>query len=320
MNRQEIIYYLKGVDDNELFSKSKELRRAKFGTNTYLRGLIELSNICSCDCLYCGIRASNREVTRYSLTYNDVERAAKFALDNNWGGVVIQSGELRTSEFAGRIERLVRMVKQISDNKLAITLSCGEQSREVYKRWQEAGADRYLLRIESSNETIFNKIHPPAISFSRRCRAVSDLVELGYRTGSGVMIGLPHQRVEDMADDLLWLKSSGVQMVGMGPYIEHRQTPLFSTANSEYSPQERLEYSLRMIALARILLPNANIAASTALSTLNIKARYKALEIGANVLMPNVTPQLARSNYSLYEGKSSDLDLEGIEIVYDSLI
>lgn len=309
MTKQEIIAYLKGEDEKGLFARSSALRKEIFGTKIYIRGLIELSNICHCDCLYCGIRASNKSVERYSLDLEPIRAAAKWCTENGWYSVVVQSGELTNSAFTNKITEVVKIIKEESDNKIAITLSCGEQTPEVYKEWREAGADRYLLRIESSNQELFRKIHPSEISFTKRETALNTLPPLGYQTGTGVMIGLPGQTIEDLAGDLLYLSQPQFAMCGMGPYIEHSDTPL-SQIPSLYTKEERVKLTLRMIALLRILRPKNNIASSTALGTLSPEARIFAMEIGANVIMPNITPKQLRGNYSLYEGKISDLDLD----------
>ncbi len=320
MSREEIIHFLRGEDTEQLFARSRILRSSNFGTKIYLRGLIELSNICHCDCLYCGIRASNTSVERYSLNLEDVEMAAKWCYESGWYSIVLQSGELTSSVFIEKIREAIRIIKEVSHGKISITLSCGEQSPEVYRKWREAGADRYLLRIESSNKELFDKIHPSSISYSKRKATLNTLPPLGYQTGTGVMIGLPGQTLEDLADDLLFLSQKQFVMCGMGPYIEHSDTPLSATP-SLYSKAERVELTLRMIALLRTLRPNINIASSTALGTLSPSARVEAMEIGANVIMPNITPQELRGSYCLYEGKITDLDLEifkesGYEIAY----
>ncbi len=316
MNRERIIEYLRGENDIELFERSSAIRVQNVGTKVYLRGLIELSNICSRDCLYCGIRASNSCVQRYTLNNSQITEATKYAYQNGWGSVVVQSGEVRSQLFTQRVSDIIRVIKEVSNGKLAITLSCGEQSDEVYREWKEAGAERYLLRIESSNKELFEKIHPSSISFEHRLESIHTLQRLGYQTGSGVMIGLPFQTIENLADDLLWLRDNNIVMVGMGPYLEHHQTPLFAQ-ESQYSRDERLKLTLRMIALLRILMPKINIASSTALSTLCSEARYLAMQIGANVLMPNITPNSERKHYNLYENKSSDLDLSRFDIAYN---
>lgn len=316
MTKTEIIEYLKGENSNELFAHAAAVKEREVGTKTYLRGLIELSNRCVCDCLYCGIRASNSAVSRYELSEEQVLESAKFAYQNGWGSVVIQSGEVHSERFTNKIEQLVKSIKELSSNQLAITLSCGEQRAEVYQKWFDAGAERYLLRIESSNRELFQRIHPPSVSYDNRLECIQTLQQMGYQTGSGVMIGLPFQTVEHLADDIEWLVEKKIVMVGMGPYLEHHSTPLLQTPTL-YSKEERLRLTLTMIALLRIAMPRINIASTTALSTIDPEARYKAMKIGANVLMPNITPPNQRAHYNLYENKNSDLDFSELEIAHN---
>ncbi len=315
MTKKEIIFYLSGGNDRELFERSSAIRYSMLGRKVYLRGLIELSNICSCDCLYCGIRQSNSNVKRYLLSKQEVLQSARYAYDNGWGSLVIQSGELCSDYFTTLIEELVQEIKTLSGGELAITLSCGEQSKDTYRRWLEAGADRYLLRIESSTQELFERIHPQNISYTKRLNTLQSLIDCGFQTGSGVMIGLPLQTIDNLADDMLFLANCGIVMCGMGPYIEHCETPLFKY-NSEFSHSQRVQLTLRCIAILRILRPKINIASSTALGTLSKQARHQAMEVGANVIMPNITPEDIRANYSLYQGKISDLDLNSFDIEY----
>ncbi len=308
MTKQEIVSHLEGCSDAELFERAGILRSKWVGQHVQLRGLIELSNICACDCLYCGIRKSNSAVERYKLDKEHVIEAARYAHQNGWGAVVLQSGELRSESFTAYVEELVHGIKELSAGELVITLSCGVQSEETLRRWHNAGAEKYLLRIESSNPELFAKIHPREITFTEREEALDTIKRAGYITGSGIMIGLPHQEVEDIADDLLWLRNKNIDMCGMGPYIEHPDTPLHQTPTS-FSKEQRVLLTLRSVAILRILMPQINIASSTALGTLDKSARLKALSSGANVLMPCLTPELVRKNYKLYENKVTDLDL-----------
>ncbi len=302
MTKQEIIEYLSGGDDTQLFRRSSQIRQSVHGSTTFLRGLIEFSNRCVCDCLYCGIRASNSKVERYDLTLEEVLCATQKAYQKGYRSVVLQAGEKRNSLNTHRVTEMVTKIKERYGKEFSITLSCGVQSHAVLKEWKEAGADRYLLRIESSSKELFKRIHPPEIDYTERCNAISTLKELGYITGSGMMIGLPWQTIENLADDLLWLQQREIDMCGMGPYVEHSDAPL-SLHTSEYSNPERVALTLRCIALLRIMMPHINIASSTALGTLDAEARKRAIIIGANVMMPCMTPQRARGSYNLYEGK-----------------
>ncbi len=305
MIKSEILSLLQGQDDAWLFEAAHKTRIENLGDKVYLRGLIELSNICAKDCLYCGIRASNRSVKRYRLSRESVLESARIAMERNFGSVVIQAGEQTSNAFVDEVERLVRDIKKISKGALGITLSLGEQTRETYQRWFEAGAHRYLLRIESSSPDIYARIHPAGYSWQGRVEALRNLAQVGYRVGSGVMIGLPGQSVEDLADDLLFLKDFGINMCGMGPYIEHPDTPL-SAERSGFSQYERVKLTFRMIAILRLLMPQINIAATTALETLDPKGRERAVNGGANILMPNIGELSQRGNYQLYSGKVTE--------------
>jgi biotin synthase len=294
-----------GEARKQLFRRAEQVKRENVGNKVFFRGLIEFSNICSKDCYYCGIRKGNRKVSRYNLTDEEILEAARFAYENNYGSVVLQGGEIDSPKFTERIERLCREIKKLSDGQLGITLSLGEQSRDTYSRWMEAGAHRYLLRIESSSRALFEKIHPhdEHHEFETRYDCLRTLQELGYQAGTGVMIGLPFQSVEDLADDLLFMQSFDVDMVGMGPYIEHHDTPLYEFREQLLPIGERFDLALKMIATLRILMKDINIAAATALQAIDPLGREKAVKIGANVIMPNVTPGLFRNDYALYENK-----------------
>lgn len=316
MKKEEIIAFLKGKNDEQLFEDARNIRNQTTGSKVYLRGLIELSNRCAKDCLYCGIRVSNGAVERYELSLDTVLSGARYAMEQRYGSVVLQAGERRDERFVEFVEGCVREIKKMSKGELGITLSLGEQNEETYQRWFEAGAHRYLLRIESSSEELYGKIHPAGYNWSERLECLARLRRCGYQVGTGVMIGLPFQTIEDLANDLLLLKSIDIDMCGMGPYIEHLQTPLVCH-KSEYSRDERVRLALRMVALLRVLMPAINIASTTALHALDAKGREKGVAAGANVLMPNVTPTVNRLNYILYEGKPlSDIDLSAFDVGY----
>lgn len=306
-SRDDLVALLlaQGDERQQLFQQSQKVRLNSVGNKVYFRGLIEFSNICSKDCLYCGIRKSNEKVIRYDLTDEEILTACRFAWQNRFGSVVLQSGEISSPAFTKRVDRLLTKIKEISNNELGITLSCGEQSLETYRQWRTSGAHRYLLRIESSNPDLYHRIHPEnnLHSFSRRVKALNDLKTAGYQVGTGVMIGLPFQTIENLADDLLFIKQMDVDMVGMGPYIEHENTPLYEFRHTLKSKQERFDLALKMVAVLRLLTPDINIAAATALQAIDPAGREKALAIGANVLMPNLTPCDYRKEYQLYEDK-----------------
>src|SRR5674476_484617 len=224
--RENIISLLnsEGADRTLLLKKSAEIKEKFIGNKVWFRGLIEFSNICSKDCLYCGIRKGNKNLVRYNLSDDEIIAAARFAYDNNYGSLALQSGELESQNVTSRIENLLYKIKELSKGTLGVTLSVGEQEHEVYKKWYDAGAHRYLLRIEATNQALYNKIHPN--DFNRRLSCLKSLQDIGYQTGTGVMIGLPFQSLDDLAGDLLFMKNFNIDMCGMGPYIEHVDTPL----------------------------------------------------------------------------------------------
>ena len=310
LDRQELTEALECRDpefNQALLDEAFKVKIQHRGAKVFLRGLIEISNICTKNCLYCGIRKDIR-CPRYELTDEQVMDAARLAAKGNFGSIVIQGGERTDVAFISRITRLVRAIKAIDTGgkPLGITLSLGEQTREVYEEWFDAGAHRYLLRIESSNPDLYRKLHPQdgAHSFERRMRALLDLKETGYRTGTGAMIGFPGQTAADMADDLLFYKSFGAPMIGMGPYNPHPDTPL-TRSNAVYpADDDRFMLGLKMIALLRLLMPDINIAAATALEVLNPHGREQGLLSGANVFMPNLTPAEERNKYNLYDRKT----------------
>ena len=305
--REELVLLLnsEGEERQQLFQQAQDIKLQAVGNKVYFRGLVEFSNICSKDCLYCGIRKSNDKVIRYEASDEEILEVCRFAWINRFGSVVLQSGENSSPAFVQRINLLLRKIKETSNNELGITLSCGEQSPETYREWYESGAHRYLLRIESSNPDLYRKIHPDNEfhSFDRRLQALTDLKAAGYQVGTGVMIGFPFQTLEDLADDLLFFKRMDIDMVGMGPYIEHEDTPMYQFRNQLKTKQQRFDLALKMVATLRLLMPDINIAAATALQAIDPAGREKALTIGANILMPNLTPCIYRKEYQLYENK-----------------
>ena len=292
-------------DQKKIFTLSSEIKKNFVGNKVYFRGLIELSNICSKDCYYCGIRKGNRSVDRYMVNEDEVMQAARFALENGYGSMVIQSGERSDHKFISTVTDLLHKIKALSDGKLGITLSMGEQTEETYREWFEAGAHRYLIRIETSNRELYYKIHPhdSRHDYDTRLNALKLLRSIGYNVGTGVMIGLPFQTTSDLADDLLFFKEMDIDMCGMGPYIEHEDTPLYAFRNLLMAKNDRFQLSLKMVAILRIMMKDINIAATTAMQALDKLGREKALKAGANILMPNLTPIQYREGYQLYEDK-----------------
>lgn len=303
----EKIKHLLSLEDEKeiqkLMDKARATRDNTIGNKVYLRGLIEYSNRCAKNCFYCGIRAGNTNAVRYQVSDEEVLEAAKYALDHRYGSIVLQSGERSDKEFTSHISSLIQKIHHYTGNNLRITLSCGEQSEEVYREWYRLGAQRYLLRIEASNSELYSKLHPSDHSFSDRMKSLKTLMDIGFQTGTGVMIGLPFQTIDDLAKDLLFIRDSGVVMVGMGPYIAHEDTPLYQYKDALISVEKRMELALKMIAILRLMRPTINIASTTALQTLNDHGRELGLRAGANVIMPNITPVSFKKEYNLYEGK-----------------
>ena len=289
----------------KIYEKSKAIKAEQIGRKVYFRGLIEYSNYCSKNCLYCGIRAGNSRYIRYQMPDEEVLEAAKYAYDNKFASIVIQSGERNGRKFIDSIEKLLKEIHRMSEGKLHVTLSLGEQTEKTYQRWFTAGAHRYLLRIEVSNPVLYSKLHPndKHHDYNERLDALRRLRKVGYQVGTGVMIGLPFQTIPDLADDLIFFRDFDIDMAGMGPYIEHQDTPLYQFRNELLPLHERFLLSLKMVALLRIMMKDINIAATTAMQSIDPQGREKALLVGANVIMPNLTPVKYRQNYLLYENK-----------------
>ena len=312
-----------GEDMELLFNHAARIKQQYIGNTVHLRALVELSNSCEKDCYYCGIRKSSTNVYRYSISDDEVLEAIQFAYDKGYGSVALQSGEIQSKAFTEKITRILQKTTKLTNGELGVTLSCGEQTEETYRQWFEAGANRYLLRIETSNPELYRKLHPnnDIHRFERRLEALEMLKSFGYQTGTGVMIGLPFQTVEDLADDLLFMKNFDIVMCGMGPYIEHHETPLYAFKDSLMPLKERFNLSLKMIALLRILMPDINIAATTALQTIDKVGREKAIQVGANILMPNITSKKYRDDYFLYENKpvSNQTNEDDLKVLEKSL-
>ena len=282
----------------EAFAAAREVK-AKCGKADVLpRGLIECSNVCAKNCLYCGIRRGNAKATRYRMSEAEVAACIDEARRRGYPAVAFQAGEIESEENAAYYERLLAMCRG-----LEVTLSLGEQEESVYRRWKDAGAMRYLLRIETSNRELYAKIHPADCSFDRRVGCIRTLKKLGYVTGTGVMIGLPGQTVEDLARDIVFFGDENADMVGMGPYVPNGETPLGKCEKCDGF--EKFEMSLKMIALTRLYLWDVNIVAATALDALDPEnGRQRGIDAGANVVMPNLTPAKYRVRYDLYPGKT----------------
>ncbi|HEY0283282.1 MAG TPA: [FeFe] hydrogenase H-cluster radical SAM maturase HydE [Rhizomicrobium sp.] len=276
------------------------------GSRVYLRGLVETSNACACDCLYCGIRKSNKSVNRYTLSVDQIAACARQCAELGYGSMVIQSGERSDKKFIDLTLAALRRIKHETRSAtqpegLGITLCIGQQSRETYQRLFDAGAHRYLLRIETTNPDLFARIHPEDQTLESRLECLALLREIGYQVGTGVMIGLPGQTLDDLAGDIMFFAKHDIDMIGMGPFIPDPATPL----GDESCPgvKDRIRLSLLMIAATRLKLRDVNIASTTALQTLDPIGREKGLRFGANVIMPQVTPPEVRKDYQLYPGK-----------------
>ena len=289
-----------------LLKRALEVKLREMDNYVHLRGLIEFGNVCEKNCLYCGLRRGNSKVGRYCLTDDDVLSCARLAHELGYGSVALQSGERSDADFIDRIERLVKEIKKIDGGSLGITLSLGEQTEDTYRRWFDAGAHRYLLRIESSDETLYYKIHPrdSKHSFRQRIACLESLIRTGYQTGTGVMVGLPFQTIDHLAGDLLFFKQMNVAMVGLGPYIPHPDTPLYRFKDLVPEAKKRMDLTLKMIAVLRLMMPRINMVAATANQTIDPQGREKAILAGANVIMPNLTPGEYRENYFIYPDKA----------------
>ena len=285
----------------EIFAAAREVKAKCGKAETLPRGLIETSNVCAKDCLYCGIRKGNAKVPRYLIPEEEVAACIEEARRRGYPAVAFQAGEVESEANTAYYERLLAKCRG-----LEVTLSLGEQTEEAYRRWKDAGAMRYLIRIETSNRELYAKIHPTECSFERRLGCVRTLKRLGYVTGSGVMIGIPGQTTGDLANDIVFYGEENLDMVGMGPYVPNGDTPLgIEVEERGGGGRRRLDLALRMIALTRLYLHDVNIVAATALEALDHEGgRNRGIEAGANVVMPVLTPGKYRRGYDLYPGKN----------------
>jgi biotin synthase len=311
-NQNDIAAWLREDDTDklaELFAYANKVRQDNVGDDIHLRGLIEISNRCSRDCAYCGINATNTTINRYSLSDDEIMASVKQAVELGYGTAVLQAGEDKTIK-PELIADLVRNIK--SETGLAVTLSLGEWPDEVYRMWKEAGADRYLLKFETSDRELFNRIHPG--SKEHRLDIIPCLQKIGFEMGSGVMVGLPGQSYESLAEDIFLFSNLNLDMVGIGPYIPDQATILGSEPEKfNLDPKDQVQsnevMSCKAIALTRIMCPTTNMPVTTSLSTLNTTAGLeKGLSCGGNVVMPNLTPLKYRTDYHIYPGKASLLE------------
>ncbi len=313
MSKEELQFLLGTTDEVDLrkiYDAAYAVKKEYIDTVSYYRGLIEFSNKCIKDCLYCGIRKSNVHTERFDMDKEDVLRMAQWAYDHEYGSITLQSGERKDEAFISYVEELLREIKALSHHELGITLCVGEQEEETYARFKAAGADRYLLRIETTNPTLYESIHPKdeTHSFDTRLACITSLRKVGFQVGTGVMIGLPGQTEEDLVNDILFYEAYDIDMIGMGPYVVHHETPLGKEAvkeglDSPAARANRIRLGLLMVALTRLYLKDVNIAATTALQALDPLGREKALSAGANILMPIITVPEHRAKYLLYDNK-----------------
>lgn len=297
LTKEEITDLLENITHEErevLFNNALKTKQVYYGNKVYLRGLVEFSNICRQDCLYCGIRASNAKVKRYRLTPEEILDCCDQGYQLGYRTFVLQSGE----DLWFTEEILVALLHAIKRRypEVAITLSIGERGVETYQSLIAAGANRFLMRHETASKELYEKLHP-TMRFDNRRTCLTALKNLGYQVGAGFMVGLPGQTFADLADDLRYLKELHPDMIGIGPFIPHSDTPLGAEKGGT------LEDALVMVALARLLIPDSLIPATTALGTLHPQGRELALKVGANVVMPIITPTSVRKQYELYENK-----------------
>jgi len=310
MNCKEITGWLRERDPRSLeglWLEADRVRRESVGDDVHLRGLVEFSNRCRRSCAYCGLRAPNNALARYRMSETEILDSARRAVSLGYGTVVLQSGEEDDLD-PGWMAKLICEIKR--ETPLAVTLSLGERTESELALWRDAGADRYLLRFETSNRRLYDRIHPglPGVT-SDRFTILRTLKRLGYETGSGVLVGLPGQTYEDLAEDILWFERLDLDMVGLGPYIPHPATPMadgrrFPPAAGDAQVANNEEMACKALALTRLLRPLANIPGTTALATISQRGRETGLERGANVIMPNVTPLKYRRLYEIYPAKA----------------
>lgn len=293
LTKEELVKLLKTEEyDEEIFAAANRIRQKYVGDEVHLRGLIEFSNICKQNCLYCGLRRENKEIKRYRLSPEEILDFARKAKSYGYMTFVLQSGE----DDAYDLETMQYIIREIKKLEVALTLSMGEKTRKEYAAYREAGADRYLIRIETTDPKLYQAMHP-GMSLENRFRCLRDIKELGYEVGTGSLIGLPNQTLKSIADDLLFFQEIDADMIGVGPFIPNPDTPLEKAQGGTFA------LTCKVMALVRLLLPDINIPATTAMESLDKNGRMIALQSGANVCMPNVTEGEYRKMYLLYPGK-----------------
>ncbi|MBR6158678.1 MAG: [Lachnospiraceae bacterium] len=282
-------------NEQYLFEEAQKVSALHFGKQVYIRGLIEFTNYCKNDCYYCGIRRSNTNAERYRLTEEEILSCCDKGAELGFSTFVLQGGEDPYFDD----DRMCRIVRRIKEEHplCAVTLSIGERARESYQRLFDAGADRYLLRHETANEEHYGRLHPKSMSARNRRKCLIDLKEIGYQVGCGIMIGTPHQTTEHIYEDIVFMQELMPHMIGIGPFIAHKDTPF------KDEPDGSVGLTLRLLAIIRLLFPKVLLPATTALGTADASGREKGILAGANVLMPNLSPAGVRDKYLLYDGK-----------------
>lgn len=281
--------------DEKLFEAADSVRRKIYGNKVYIRGLIEFTNYCKNDCFYCGIRCGNKKAERYRLSKDEILACCKEGYSLGFRTFVLQGGEDEYFTDAVLCDIISDIHRSYPD--CAITLSVGEKSRESYEVFFKAGANRYLLRHETADSTHYSKLHPPAMHLENRKKCLFDLKSIGYQVGSGFMVGSPFQTLENILSDLRFLQELKPDMIGIGPYITHKDTPF------KNYPSGSFELTLRLVSILRLMFPHALIPSTTALGTIAPNGREAGLKAGANVVMPNLSPVRFRKLYDLYENK-----------------
>ena len=316
LSRSEWVMLIGGRDSelaDYLFRRARLVREKYYGREVYIRGLIELTNYCKQDCYYCGIRKSNLQVERYRLTDEEVLACCREGYELGFRTFVLQGGEdnYYTDE---RLLPLVASIRQLYP-ECAITLSLGERSRESYQALYDEGANRYLLRHETANQNHYSRLHPENLISTQRQKCLWDLKEIGYEVGSGFMVGSPYQTIENLAEDMLFLKELNPQMIGIGPFISHHATPFSEETSGS------LELTLFMIGLLRLMIPKVLLPSTTSLGTIAKDGREQGILAGANVVMPNLSPMAVRKNYLLYDDKicTTDEPYDSYERVTESM-
>ena len=282
-------------EEKYLYEQASSVAKSVYGNQVFLRGLIEFSNYCKNDCIYCGIRRSNANASRYRLSKEEILNCAKAGYELGFRTIVLQSGE----DMSYSDDDICDIVKSIKSElgDVAVTLSIGEKSYESYKKYFEAGADRYLLRHETINAEHYSKLHPSEMKISERVECLKNLKEIGFQVGCGIMVGSPYQTVDNIVEDLKFMKEFKPHMIGVGPFIAHKDTPFKDETSGT------LEDTLHLLAIIRLMLPKVLLPATTALGTINPLGRELGIKAGANVVMPNLSPTSVRDKYMLYDGK-----------------